>query len=135
MVCCVASTVTPLALLALIFGAKSYGLIGVYFVFGILGTSYNPRASTAYLYGAEMLPVNKRLKFGSVLFFIDGIFSICAAYYFYKFKSINTFFIAVLCCFTTAWLILAIFLPETPSFLLMRGDIPAYNKSLAKMTG
>lgn len=86
-VTCVAAAVTPLVLSGLIFGAKSIGLSGIYIAFGVLGITYNPRGSTAYLYGAEMLPVDKRLKFGSVLFFIDGIFSIFAAFYFYYFKA------------------------------------------------
>jgi hypothetical protein len=56
-------------------------------VFGLLGLTYNPRGSTAYLYGAEMLPKEKRLIFGTFLFFIDGCFSIFASFYFYTFKN------------------------------------------------
>jgi hypothetical protein len=67
--------------------AKSLGIYFIYIIFGILGLTYNPRGSTAYLYGAEMLPKEKRLTFGTLLFFIDGCFSIFAAFYFYTFKN------------------------------------------------
>lgn len=104
-------------------------------VFGALGLTYNPRGSTAYLYGAEMLPTEKRLKFGSLVFFCDGIVSILASLYFYTYKQLNVWFIIVLVVFTTALVLMAVLLPETPCFLLMRGDIEGYQKSLAKVTG
>jgi hypothetical protein len=37
--------------------------------------------------------------------------------------------------FTTVWILMIVFLPETPSFLLMKGDIKGYRLSLAKVTG
>jgi len=125
-VTCVAASVTPLCLAVLFVGAKSFGLFFIYLVFGILGLTYNPRGSTAYLYGAEMLPVDKRLLFGSLLFFIDGLFSVFASFYFYTFKNQNVFFIGICIIFVTALVIMALFLPETPSFLLMKGNIPGY---------
>lgn len=125
-VTCIAACLTPLSLAALFFGAKPLGLTFIYVVFGLLGLSYNPRGSTAYLYGAEMLPVNKRLLYGSILFFLDGCFSVFASYYFYTWKNQNLFFSIVFCVFTTALLIMIIFLPETPSFLLMKGDVAGY---------
>lgn len=104
-------------------------------MFGILGISYNPRGSSAYLYGAEMLPTEKRLNFGSILFFTDGIISMSAAFYFYTFKKLNVFFFVALSIFATALVLMTILLPETPCFLLMRGDIEGYQRSLAKVTG
>ena len=84
---CVAAIFTPISLTLLLFFAKEFGLIFIYIVFGILGLTYNPRGSTVYLYSAELLPKDKRLLFGSLLFFIDGMFSVSASYYFYEFKS------------------------------------------------
>jgi MFS family permease len=135
LVTCTAATVTPLALVILIFGVPHFGLIGIYITFAVLGLTYNPRGSTAYLYGAEMLPTNKRLLFGQVLFFADGIFSICASFYFYSVGNLNAFFAGVLVAFTTALVAMTFLLPETPSFLLMKGDIVEYQRIVALVTG
>lgn len=131
----IAATITPLSLLILIFGYKKLGLIGIYIVFGLLGITYNPRGSSAYLYGAEMLPTEKRLMFGSCVFFCDGIVSILASFYFYTYKTLSVFFVIVLTIFTSALTLMVVLLPETPCFLLMRGNIDAYHFSLAKVTG
>jgi len=58
-----------------------------------------------------------------------------ASLYFYTYKQLNVFFIILLVVFTTALVLMAVLLPETPCFLLMRGDIEGYRKSLAKVTG
>jgi len=84
---CYAAGLTPLAIAAMIIGSRKLGIFFLYFVFGILGLSYTPRASTVYLYGAEMLPVRARLAFGTFLFLIDGCFSIFAPVYFYYWKN------------------------------------------------
>ena len=135
LVTCAAATLTPLALIVLVIGVPHFGLIGIYLTFAILGLTYNPRGSTAYLYGAEMLPTKKRLLFGQILFFADGIFSICASFYFYSIGNLNAFFIGILIAFTTALIAMQFLLPETPSFLLMKGDIAGYQHSLAIVTG
>jgi hypothetical protein len=119
----------------LIFWYKKLGLIGIYIVFGLLGITYNPRGSSTYLYGAEMLPTEKRLQFGSILFFADGIVSMSSAFYFYTFKKLSVFFFVFLSIFVTALILMTFLLPETPCFLLMRGDIEGYQRSLAKVTG
>ena len=51
-----AALITPVSLITLVYGYKHFKIIGIYIVFGILALTYNPRGSTAYLYGAEMLP-------------------------------------------------------------------------------
>lgn len=134
-VVCFAAIFTPISLAALLLFAQKFELFFIYIVFGILGLTYNPRGSTVYLYSAELLPKDKRLLFGSLLFFIDGMFSVSASYYFYEFKSQNAFFLFIIVGFTTAWILMIVFLPETPSFLLMKGDIKGYRLSLAKVTG
>jgi hypothetical protein len=53
----------------------------------MLATSYNPRGSTAYLYGAEILPPKMRLLFNTANFLIDGCVGILATIYFYYFGS------------------------------------------------
>lgn len=131
----IASIMTPICLLVLYFGAQNSGVYLVYPVMACLAVTYNPRSSTVYLYAAEFLPPNKRLWFGSTLFFLDGCFGIFASYYFYTWKDQNLFFIIIGTIFTISLVILAFFLPETPSFLLMKGDVAGFKKSIEMMTG
>jgi MFS family permease len=84
---CIAATVTPICLSALIIGSRKLGIFFLYAVFGIMGLTYNPRGSTVYLYAVELLPVDTRLLFGSALFFTDGCISIFASVYFYYWKN------------------------------------------------
>ena len=86
-VVCIAAAVTPPCLAALVIGSRHFGIYFVYTMFAIMGLTYNPRGSTAYLYAVEVLPPKWRLFFGSTLFFIDGLVSVFAAFYFYKWKS------------------------------------------------
>jgi hypothetical protein len=86
-VVCYAASLTPIALAALVIGSRRLGIFFLYVVFGLLGLSYNPRCSTVYLYGAEMLPVRKRLTFGTILFLIDGSITILVPAYFYYWKN------------------------------------------------
>ncbi len=79
-----------------------------------------------YLYAVELLPVETRLLFGSALFFIDGCISVFAAFYFFYWKNQNSFIIGLGTVFTTALIVMHFFLPETPQFLLVRGNITGY---------
>jgi len=99
-----------------------------------MGLTYNPRGSTAYLYAVEVLPPRMRLIFGSTLFFVDGLVSVSAAYYFYKWKSVNVVLIVIGAFLTSAIITMNFLLPETPQFLLVRGKVDAYQLSIARLT-
>ena len=92
----------------------------------IAALAYNPRSSTAYLYGAEILPPRKRLMFGTSLFMLDGCFGMFASFYFYTWKDQDLFFVIVLTVFSTALIVMALFLPETPSFCLIIGNVAGF---------
>lgn len=85
-VVCIAATMTPIGLFALIVGAKKLGIYFLYFTFGVMALSYNPRGSTSYLYALEVIPDRARLLFGTILFFFDGCFSVFTAVYFFYWK-------------------------------------------------
>ena len=123
---CIAATITPIGLALLIVGAKKLGIFFIYLVFGIMGLSYNPRGSTSYLYALEVIPNEARLLFGTLLFFFDGCFSVFTAVYFFYWKSQNLYLIVLGAVFTLALIVMKFFLPETPAFLLMKGDINGY---------
>jgi len=125
-VACTAAAVTPICLAALIIGARKLGIFFLYAAFGIMGTAYTPRASTVYLYAVEVLPTSYRLIFGSTLFFIDGCISVFAAFYFYTWKNQNIFIIGIGALLTGAIITMHFFLPETPQFLLVKGDVHGY---------
>ena len=94
-VTCIAAAVTPPCLAALVIGSRPLGIYFVYAMFAIMGLTYNPRGATAYLYAAELLPPRNRLFFGSTLFFIDGLVSVFASFYFYKWKNLNLALIVI----------------------------------------
>ena len=123
---CIAATITPIGLALLIVGAKKLGIFFIYLVFGIMGLSYNPRGSTSYLYALEVIPNEARLLFGTLLFFFDGCFTVFTAVYFFYWKSQNLYLIVLGAVFTLALIVMKFFLPETPAFLLMKGDINGY---------
>ena len=108
------------------FGAEKYGIYLCYVTMAIAALAYNPRSSTAYLYGAEILPPRKRLMFGTSLFMLDGCFGMFASFYFYTWKDQDFFFVIVLTVFSTALIVMALFLPETPSFCLTIGNVAGF---------
>lgn len=131
----VASVLSPFCLTFLIVGTEWGGLIYIYGVMTVMALAYNPRSSTAYLYAAELLPPNRRLFFGTSLFLFDGMFSVFAAFYFWKFGDMNALFIGVGVVFCIALTYMTIVMPETPSFLLAKGDVEGYQASLSFITG
>lgn len=132
-VICLAALVTPLALVFLVLASKQIGIFGIYMMMGFLGLSYNPRSSTAYLYGAEMLPKNLRIRFNAALFFLDGTTTILVPVFFYYFGNQNTIFLVFSLIISFALVCLKFVLPESPSFLLSKGDFEGYRKCMAKM--
>jgi len=96
----------------------------------VAALAYNPRSSTAYLYGAEILPPKKRLLFGTLLFMLDGCFGMFAPFYFYTWKDQNFFFAIIFVVILSALITMYFFLPETPSFCLTVGNVAGFQKSI-----
>ena len=67
-----ASIVTPLGIIALLLFAET--LTHIYVIMFIIGLTYNPRSSVAYLYGSEFLQKKEKLKFGAYNFTYCGLF-------------------------------------------------------------
>ena len=64
------SMVTPIGIFLLLAFAKDiYAIYGIIF---IVGLTYNPRSSTAYIYGNEFLQSSERMKFGTLNFVFSG---------------------------------------------------------------
>ena len=80
----IASAVTPIGILILIF--LSINIYFVYAVMFIIGLTYNPRSSVAYLYGSEFLPKEQKLVYGAYNFTLSGVLQCLSAVYFYQFK-------------------------------------------------
>lgn len=127
---CIAATITPIGLAALVIGSRSLGIFFVYAIFAAMGLSYNPLGATSYLYALEVIPKEARMLFGTLLFFLDGFFSVLTSVYFFYWKSQNLYMIALGTLFTSALIIMKFYLPETPAFLLMKGDISGYQTSI-----
>lgn len=100
-----------------------------------MALTYNPRGSTAYLYATEVIPRTKRLSFATFHFTVDGFLSIITACYFFYIGDVNIFFAIVGIIFTIALIVIQIFVPETPSFLLATGDTEGFTASIQKFTG
>ena len=66
------SLVTPIGIFMLLSFAKDiYAIYGIIF---LIGLTYNPRSSTAYIYGNEFLHTSQRMKFGVLNFIFVGLF-------------------------------------------------------------
>lgn len=65
-----ASAITPIGI-AMLLHAKS--IYHIYAIMFIIGLTYNPRSSVAYLYGCEFLQKKEKLKFGAYNFTVCGI--------------------------------------------------------------
>jgi len=101
----------------------------------VAALAYNPRSSTSYLYGAEILPPKNRLLFGMLLFMLDGCFGMFAPFYFYTWKDQNFLFVIIFVVILSALIIMYFVLPETPSFCLTVGNVTGFQKSIEKLTG
>ena len=66
-----ASLVTPIGIGLLFFARNIYQVYAIMFVIGL---TYNPRSSVAYLYGTEFLEQKDKLKYGAYNFTLCGIF-------------------------------------------------------------
>jgi MFS family permease len=124
---------TPVSLIFLVCASKHIGIFGIYLVMGFLGLSYNPRCSTAYLYGAEMLPKPLRIRFNAAVFFFDGSMTILAPVFFYYFGNQNAIFFVFALIMSVALVCFKFLLPESPSFLLSKGDFEGYRKCMARI--
>ena len=66
-----ASSITPIGITLLFFAPNIYVVYAIMF---IIGLTYNPRGSVAYLYGAEFLMSKDKLYFGAYNFTLSGFF-------------------------------------------------------------
>jgi MFS family permease len=79
-----ASLVTPIGIFLLFIVNNIYYIYAIMFVIGL---TYNPRSSVAYLYGSEFLQKKDKLKFGAYNFTLSGIFQFLSAIWFYYTKN------------------------------------------------
>mmetsp|Transcript_5144 Transcript_5144/g.3607 ORF Transcript_5144/g.3607 Transcript_5144/m.3607 type:complete len:102 (+) Transcript_5144:426-731(+) len=100
-----------------------------------MALSYNPRASTSYLYATEVLPQKRKMLFGSMCFCFDGLFTIFAAYFFLFVRDQNTMMMILgSSCLVALTLVLCL-LPESPSFLLITGKMVKYRAAMNNLAG
>ena len=64
--------VTPICMVLLLILAND--LTVIYSLIFLMGLTYNPRSSTAYLYATEFIQTRNRLKVGTYTFGFSGIF-------------------------------------------------------------
>ena len=66
------SLITPFGIFMLLSFAKDiYAIYGIIFMIGL---TYNPRSSTAYIYGNEFLQSSERMRYGTLNFAFSGFF-------------------------------------------------------------
>ena len=82
--------VTPIGIAVLMLFGNS--LKTIYIVIFFIGLTYNPRSSTAYLYGTEFLEKKNHLNFGQANFLFSGIFQAFSGWHFWYFGDQNTYF-------------------------------------------
>jgi len=68
----ISSLITPIGIVCMLCLAKDiYAIYGIIF---IMGLTYNPRSSTAYIYGTEFLESAQKMNFGTLNFVFTGLF-------------------------------------------------------------
>ena len=86
-----AALITPLGIFVLLTFANS--IYTIYSIMFLIGLTYNPRSSVAYIYGSEFLDSSQRMRFGAYNFTFSGIFQSVSALWFYWFKDQNSYFV------------------------------------------
>lgn len=107
-----ATMVTPLGIIALMLFADN--IWHIYTILFIVGLTYNPRGSVAYLYGSEFLDKESRLRFGIINFVISGLLCAFSALWFYVTKDQNLYFAIMIALLLIAMFWVAIAVPESP---------------------
>lgn len=136
MVVLVASLITPLGILALVLFADN--LYKIFVIQFIVGLTYNPRGSVAYLYGTEFLGKKQKLNFGQMNFILSGIIHGLSALWFYTIKDQNLYFMIIAILLLIAMLWILIFVPESPLFLYEKHEFQKFTAALeyiAKFNG
>lgn len=130
-----ATLVTPIGVALIILLGTHLNLYYIYSILFVIALAYNPRASTSYLYATEVLPKRGRMFYGGMVFTIDGLFTVSAAYYFFVVRDQNLMMIILSGACVLAMILIFFFLPESPSFLLITGKGVEYQKSLDTLLG
>ena len=84
----------------------------------LIGLTYNPRSSVAYLYGTEFLLQKDKLKYGAYNFTICGIIQCLTALWFRETKNQDSYFVIMIIMMSAAILWIKFCVPESPLFLL-----------------
>lgn len=112
MIVLAATMVTPLGILAMMLFADN--IYHIYTIMFLVGLTYNPRGSVAYLYGSEFLDKESRFIFGMFNFVISGILCGLSALWFYVTKDQNLYFLILIILILIAMFWVAIAVPESP---------------------
>ena len=122
-----ASAITPVGICLLFFAPNIYVIYAIMFVIGL---TYNPRGSVAYLYGAEFLEKREKLKFGAYNFTLSGVLQFLSAVWFYYFKNQDSYFVIMIIMMTLSIAWVYLYVPESPVFLYEIRDFDRLEKCL-----
>jgi hypothetical protein len=127
------SILTPLGILLLTVLGKSLNLTIIYIVLGVMGFTYNARASTSYIFGNEFTKKDNHMVYSVSVFVFSGLFQAASGWYFWRFRSqeIYCYLLSALLILSILWV--AIFAPESPHYLLEKFDYVELKECLLRI--
>ena len=130
------SILTPVGILLLTVLGKSLNLTIIYIILGLMGFTYNARASTSYIFGNEFTKKENHMAYSVSVFVFSGLFQAASGWYFWYFRSQQSYCYLLSALLILAILWVAIFAPESPHYLLEKFDyveLKACLLTIAKM--
>lgn len=92
----------------------------IYVVIFMIGLTYNSRSSGAYLFSSEFFETSKRINIGMYIFTFCGFAQAFSAFWFWYVKDQTQYLCLVTFLMLSALLILKLYVPESPLYLLER---------------
>jgi len=127
------SLVTPLGVLMMTFLGKNLNLYIIYGIIGVMGFTYNARASSTFTFGSEFLCKESLVKYNCALFGAYGVFQALSGMFFWYYKSQYVYCIIISVIMLISIVFHAFFSPESPHYLLEIFDYPNLKKCLEKV--
>ena len=127
------SIINPLGILLLTVMGKSLNLTVIYIILGIMGFTYSARGSTSYIFGNEFIKKENHMAFSVAVFGASGVFQAASGWYFWYFRSQESYCYLISALMILAILWIAIFAPESPHYLLEKFDYVELKECLQRI--
>ena len=98
-----------------------------------MGFTYSVRCSTSYIFGNEFIKKENHMAFSVAVFGASGVFQAASGWYFWYFRSQESYCYLISALMILAILWIAIFAPESPHYLLEKFDYVELKECLQRI--